>query len=65
MKYTLLIIWANFKPDLYYSDDREHLESLVKELVSGHSEKKCYIFKNTGPISRRIVECENGEMKYL
>ena len=67
MQYTLLIIWTSLKPDLYHSDNREYLENLVKDFSSrgGVDGNKYYIFKNTGPISRRIVDCENNEIEYL
>ena len=66
MKYTLLIIWSNLKPDFFHSDNRESLESLVKDLSStSEAVNKYYIYKNTGCISRRIVDCENGEIEYL
>lgn len=66
MNYTLLIIWTNLKPDLYHSDNREHLENTVKGLASDSGAiNKYYIFKNTSCLSRRIVDCENNEFTYL
>ena len=61
MNYTLLIIWPIFKPAFYHSNNREFLETLMNDA------KPCvsYIYKNTGCISRRIVECENNEINYL
>ena len=66
MNYTLLIIWSDLKPDLYHSDTIEHLENIVKEhYLDAPEGNKYYIFKNTGRLSKRIVNCENKEITYL
>jgi hypothetical protein len=67
MQYTLLIIWSNLKPDLFHSDNRESLEDMVKDFSRTYAKdnNRYYIFKNTTCIARRVVDCENGEIKYL
>ena len=57
MKYTLLIIWSNLKPDLYHSDDKESLEDMVKGFLRNFTDdNKYYIFDNTSCIPTRIFD---------